>query len=68
MSNNIKRCMKKAQETWIGGQCTEIEENLKKNNSKMAYQRVKDLTTVKQENATLSKLVQENTLQKNERY
>ena len=47
--------MKKAQETWIGGQCTEIEENLKKNNSKMAYQRVKDLTTVKEGKATTVK-------------
>ena len=30
--NNIKRCMKKA-----GEQCSEIEENLRKNNSKRAY-------------------------------
>ena len=29
-------------------QCSEIEENLRKNNSKRAYQLVKDLTTVKQ--------------------
>ena len=32
--NNIKRCMKKAKENWIGEQCSEIEENLRKNNSK----------------------------------
>ena len=40
--------MKKAKENWIGEQCGEIEENLRKNNSKRAYQLVKDLTTVKQ--------------------
>ena len=39
--NNIKRCMKKAKENWIGEQCSEIEENL-----------MKDLTTVKQGKAT----------------
>ena len=52
VNNNIKRCMKKAKETWIGEQCSEIEENLRKNNSKRAYQLVKDLTTVKQGKAT----------------
>ena len=40
--------MKKAKENWIGEQCSEIEENLRKNNSKRAYELVKDLTTVKQ--------------------
>ena len=40
--------MKKAKENWIGEQCSEIEESLRKNNSKRAYQLVKDLTTVKQ--------------------
>ena len=48
MNNNIKRCTKKANENWIGEQCSEIEENLRKNNSKRAYQLVIDLTTVKQ--------------------
>ena len=48
VNNNIKRCMKKAKENWIGEQCGEIEENLRKNNSKRAYQLAKDLTTVKQ--------------------
>ena len=37
-----------AKENWIGEQCSEIEENLRKNNSQRAYQQVKDLTTVKQ--------------------
>ena len=50
--SNIKRCMKKAKENWTGEQCSEIEENLRKNNSKRAYQLVKDLTTVKQGKAT----------------
>ena len=44
--------MKKAKENWIGEQCSEIEENLKKNNSKRAYELVKDLTTVKQGKVT----------------
>ena len=44
--------MKKAKENCIGEQCSEIEENLKKNNSKRAYQLVNDLTTVKQGKAT----------------
>ena len=36
VNNNIKRCMKKAKENWIGEQCSETEENLRKNNSKRA--------------------------------
>ena len=44
--------MKKAKENWIGEQCNEIEENLRKNNSKRARKLVKDLTTVKQGKAT----------------
>ena len=46
VNNDIKRCMKKAKENWIGEQCSKIEENLSKKNSKRAYQLVKDLTTV----------------------
>ena len=45
VNNNIKRCVKRAKENWVGQQCSEIEENLRKNNSKRAYQLVKDLTT-----------------------
>ena len=52
VNNNIKRCMKKAKENWIGEQCSEIEENLRKNKSKRAYEPVKDLTTVKQGKVT----------------
>ena len=51
-NNNIKRCTKKAKENWIGEQCSELEEILRKNNSKRAYQLVKDVTTVKQEKTT----------------
>ena len=52
VNNNIKRCMKKAKENWIGEQCSESEKNMRKNNSKSEYQLVKDLTTVKQGKAT----------------
>ena len=41
-----------AKENWIGEQCSETEENLRKNNSKRAYQLLKNLTTVKQGKAT----------------
>ena len=44
--------MEKAKENWIGEQCSETEENLRKNNSNRAYQLVKDLTTAKQGKAT----------------
>ena len=40
--------MKKAKEDWIGAQCKKIETCLNKNNSKRAYQLVKDLTSEKQ--------------------
>ena len=40
--------MKKVKENWIGEQCSEIEANLRKNNSKRTYQLVTDLTIVKQ--------------------
>ena len=42
--------MKMAKETWIQGQ--EVEARLRKNNSKKAYQLVKDLTTEKQGKST----------------
>ena len=37
VSNSIKRCMKKAKENWIGEQCSEIEENLRKNNLSLIH-------------------------------
>ena len=60
--------MKKAKGNWIGELCSKIEENLRKNNSKRAYQLVKDLITVKQGKAPLSKIVQESASQKSDRY
>ena len=44
--------MKRANDNWIGEECGEIEENLKKNNSKRAYELAKDLTKVKQGKVT----------------
>ena len=44
----IQKAEKKAKENWIGAQCEEIETCLNKNNSKRAYQLVKDLTSEKQ--------------------
>ena len=38
--------MKKAKQNWVGEQYSETDENLRKNNSKTAYQLVKDLTIV----------------------
>ena len=44
--------MKMAKETWIQGQCQEVETCLRKNNNKKAYQLVKDLTTEKRGKST----------------
>ena len=44
--------MKKVKENWTAEQCSETEENLRKNNRKRAYELVKDLTTMKQGKAT----------------
>ena len=48
----IKKGMVKARETWIEERCQEIDDNLGKNNSKKAYQLVKDLTSSKQGRTT----------------
>ena len=55
VNSNMRRCMKKAKENWMREQCSEIEENLRTNNSKRPYQLVKDLTTVKQGEASTVK-------------
>ena len=47
-NRRIQQAVKKAKEDWIGAQCEEIETCLNKNNSKRAYQLVKDLTSEKQ--------------------
>ena len=44
--------MKMAKETWIQGQCQEVESCLRKNNSKKTYQLVNGLTTEKQGKST----------------
>ena len=41
-----------AKETWIQGQCQEVEACHRRNNSKKAYQLFKDLTTGKQGKTT----------------
>jgi len=48
VNQEIKKSMKKAKENWIEEQCCDIEDNLKKNNSKKAYQLVRELTKPKQ--------------------
>ena len=48
IKRKIRTEMKMAKETWIQGECQEVEACLRKNNSKKAYQLFKDLTTEKQ--------------------
>ena len=52
IKRKIRTEMKMAKETWIQGQCQEVEACLRKNNNKKAYQLVKDLTTEKQGKST----------------
>ena len=52
IKRKIRTEMKTAKETWIQSQCQEVEACLRKNNSKKAYQLVKDLTTEKQGKST----------------
>uniref|UniRef100_A0A673NAR0 Reverse transcriptase domain-containing protein n=1 Tax=Sinocyclocheilus rhinocerous TaxID=307959 RepID=A0A673NAR0_9TELE len=44
----IKKGLIKSKENWTEERCQDIEDSLKKNNSKKAYQLVKDLTNTKQ--------------------
>ena len=48
MNQEIKKSIKKAKESWIDVQCQDIEDTVKKNNSKKTYQLVKTLTSTKQ--------------------
>ena len=48
VNQHIKKSMVKARETWIEERCQGIDDSLGKNNSKKAYQLVKDLTSSKQ--------------------
>ena len=52
VNRQIKKGMNKAKENWIGEQCENIADSLKKINSKRAYHLVKDLTSTKQERTT----------------
>ena len=52
IKRKVRTEMKMAKETWIQGQCQEVEACLRKNNSKKAYQLVKDLTTEKKGKST----------------
>ena len=52
VNQEIKKGMKKAKENWIGEQCQNIDDCLKKNNSKKPYKLVQDLTGTKQERTT----------------
>ena len=60
--------MKKAKEDWIGVQCEKIKTCLNKNNSKRAYQLVKDLISEKQGLSTTIETSLRNVLQKNKRF
>ena len=48
----IRKNMRMAKKNWIEEQCNNIESCLRKNNSKKAYQLVKDLTTTKHGRST----------------
>ena len=52
INQEMKKDTKKAKENWIGEQCQDIDDCLKKNNSKKAYKLVQDLTGTKQERTT----------------
>ena len=52
VNQQIKKGIVKARETWIEERCQEIDDNLGKNNSKKAYQLVKDQTSSKQDCTT----------------
>ena len=52
MDQEIKKALKRQRENWIGEQCQNIDDCLKKNNSKKAYKLVQDLTGTKQERTT----------------
>ena len=59
IKRKIRTKMKMAKETWIQGQCQEVEACLRKNNSKKAYQLVNDRTTEKQGKSTIIQDVRE---------
>ena len=52
INNKIRKAIKQAKENWIEEQCEEIDFNLTKNNTKRAYQIVKDLIPTKKGRAS----------------
>ena len=52
INSQIKRTMKKAKEDWVIRKCKEIYTYFTHNNTKKAYQIVKDLTKPKQRTST----------------
>ena len=60
--------MKKAKEDWIGAQCEDIATCLNKNNSKRAYQRMKDLPSENQGRSSAIQDMSGNVLLKNRRF
>ena len=67
-NRRVQKAVKKAKEDWIGAQCEEIEIYLNKNNSKRAYQLVKDLTSENRVGPQLSKTSLGNVLLKKKRF
>ena len=60
IKRKIRTEVKMAKEIWIQGQCQEVEACLRKNNSKKAYQLVKDLTTEKPYKTSRGSVSEEN--------
>ena len=52
-NQQVKKGMRKAKGAWIEEQCQGTKENLQKNNSKKAYQLVKEMTSSKQGRTTV---------------
>ena len=67
-NRRIQNAVKKAKEDWIGAQCEEIETCPNKNNSKRAYQLVKDLTSENRVGPQLSRTSLGNVLLKKKRF
>ena len=64
----VQTALKKANEDWIDTQCEKIDACPNKNNSKIAYQLVKDLTSEKQDRFTTFQDKSGKCLKKNRRF
>jgi len=53
IKKSIRNDMNKAKDDWISEKCKDIGNNLSKNNSKKAYELVKELPSTKQERSTV---------------